>query len=139
VELVARRLRVRVAFLDEEPVALALLDLHERPLAVELVTLELEEELSFLEPLTPIFEWDPFAAIPDDHAARTIVSGGDDPLEVAVFERMVFDLDGESFVGHVVRRALRHGPRPQDALHLEPEVEVQLPRGVLVHDEEAAV
>ena len=91
-ELVAGLLDPRVALLDEEPVALAFLDLHERPFAVELVAAQLEEELPFFQALAPIFERDPFAAVPDDDPAGPVVPGGNDPLEVAVLERVVLDL-----------------------------------------------
>ena len=57
-------------------------------------------------------------------------------LEVAVLERVVFDLDRESLVRHVVRRALWHRPRSQHAVHLQPQVEMEIPRGVLVDDEQ---
>src|SRR5689334_1478632 len=109
-ELVAGAFYPRVALLDEEPIALALLDLHERPLAMELVPFQLEQELSLLQPLAPIFERDPFAAVPDDHAPGAIVPLRDDALEVAVLEGVIFDLHREALVVHVVRRALRDGP-----------------------------
>ena len=135
---VAGRLDVRVALLDEQPVLLALLDLHERPLAVELVAAQLEEELALLESFAPILERDPLAAVPHDHAARAVVALGDDPLEVAVLERVILDLHGEALVVHVVRRALGHRPRPEDAVHLQAQVEMQTAGGVLVHDEQPA-
>ncbi len=59
-------------------------------------------------------------------------------LEVAVLERMIFDVDGEPLVGHVVGRASWHCPGREHAVHLEPEVVVQLTRGVLVDDEQMA-
>ncbi len=109
-ELVAGRRDVRVALLDEQPVLLALLHLHERPVAVKLVAAQLEEELAFGESLAPILERDPFAAIPHDHAARAVVALGNDALEVAVFERVILDLHGETLVFRVVRRPFRHRP-----------------------------
>src|SRR5215216_2144023 len=72
-ELVAGTLHPGVALLDQEPLLLGLLDLHERPFAVKLVALELEEQLALLEALAPILERHPFAAIPDDDAARAVV------------------------------------------------------------------
>jgi hypothetical protein len=103
---------------------------------VELVPFELEQELALLEPLAPILEGHPLATVPDDDAACAVVPVWDDPLEVAVLERVVLDLHGEPLVVHVVRRPLGHGPRPQHAVHLDPQIPVQLPSGVLVHDEE---
>ena len=135
-ELIAGRFHERVALLDEQPIALALLDLHERPFAVELVAAELEQEFALLESLSPILERDPLAAIPHDDSAGAVVPGRDLPLEVAVFDRMVFDVHGEPLVVHVVRRTLRNGPGPQHAAHLEAKIEVEIARGVLVDDEQ---
>ena len=101
-ELIARGFHERVALFDQQPIALALLDLHERPFAVELVAAELEEELALFESFAPILERDPFAAVPDDDSAGAVVPGGNLSLEVAVLERMVFDVHGESLVVHVI-------------------------------------
>jgi hypothetical protein len=49
---------------------------------------------------------------------------------------MVFDVDRKTLVGGVERWALRDGPGPQHAFHLEAEVEVQVPSRVLVDDEQ---
>jgi hypothetical protein len=137
-ELIAGRLDVRVALLDEQPVLLALLHLHERPVAVKLVAAQLEEELALGESLTPILERDPLAAVPHDHAARAVVALGDDTLEVPVLERVILDLHGETLVLRVVRRPLGHRPRAEDPVHLQAEVEVQPAGGVLVHHEQPA-
>src|SRR6185503_10111578 len=105
------RRHVLIALLDQQPVLLALLDFHERPLAVELVALELEKKFSLLQSFAPIFERDPFAAVPHNHAARAVITCGDDYFEATVLERMVFDFDGETLVIRVARRTLRHRPR----------------------------
>ena len=136
VELVARGLHVRVALLEQQPVLLAALGLHERPLAAKLVALQLEDELPLLEPLAPILERHPLAAVPYDDTAGAVVPLRDYPLEVAVLDRMVLDAHGEALVDHVVRRALRHRPRFEHAVHLHSQVEVEMTRRVLVHDEE---
>ena len=51
---------------------------------------------------------------------------------------MILDLDGEAFVRRVVRRPLGHRPGAEHAIHLQPQVEVQAPGGMLVHDEQPA-
>ena len=137
-ELIARGADPRVTLLDEEPVSFTLLDLHQRPLAVQLVSLELEQELSLFESLAPILQRDPLAAVPDDDAPGTVVPGRNDALEVSVLERMVLDFHGEALVGDVVRRAPRDGPGSEHAVHFDAEVEVELAGRVLVDDEEAA-
>ena len=129
---------VRVPFLNEQPLLLALLDFHEGPAALELVAIEIEEQLPLDEPGERILHRRPGAAVPDDDRSRAVVAFGDDPLEVAVFEWVVLDVHGEAFVGGVARRALGHRPRAQHPLHLEPQVPVQPPCGVLVDDEQAA-
>src|SRR5207248_7467740 len=111
VEDVARSFDERVAFFDEQPVFLTLFDLYKRPLAVELVALELEEEFPFFESLPPILERDPLAAVPDDDAAGTVVPRRNHTLEVAVLQRMVFDFDRQPLVVHVVRRSFGNRPR----------------------------
>jgi hypothetical protein len=102
VEDVARGFDERIAFLDQQPIFLTLLDFDERPPAVELVAFELEEEFPFLESLAPILERNPFTAIPDDDAAGAVVASRDHTLEVAVLQRMVLDFHGEALVVHVV-------------------------------------
>ena len=102
---------------------------------MELVTLELEEELPFLEALTPVLERHPLAAVPDNDAARPVVALWDDPLEVAVLERVVLDFHCQPLVVHVVRRTLGYRPRSQNAVHLQPQIEMEIAGSVLVHDE----
>src|SRR6185312_2290761 len=106
------------------------------PLAVQLVALQLEQQLAFLESLPPILERYPFPAVPDDHTAGAVVARGDDPLEIAVLERVILAFDRQPFVVGVVRRTLGYRPRAEDTVHLETQVEVQLSRRVLVHHEQ---
>ena len=134
----ARLRRPGVALLDEQPVLVALLELHERPPAVQLVALELEQQFSLLESCPPILERHPFAAVPDDDAAGAVVSLRNISLEVAVLERMVLDLHGQPLVAGVVRGSLGNRPRAQDAVHLQPQVEMEVAGRVLVHDEQVA-
>ncbi len=134
----ARLSRVRVALLDQEPLVLAALGLHERPFAAQLVAAQLEQQLAFDEALVDVVERHPAAAVPDDHRARAVVAGRDQPLEVRVLDGVVLDVDREPLVGRVRRRALRHGPGLQHAVVLEPEVVVRAPRRVLLDDEPRA-
>ncbi len=129
---------LRIAFLDEQPFLLGLLDLHQRPATLELVALEVEEQLPLLEPHVRILDGHPHPAVPHDHRARAVVPLRDDPLEVAVLERVVLDQHREALVGLVARGPLGHGPGAQHTVHLEPEVEVELPGRVLVDDEQVA-
>ena len=49
---------------------------------------------------------------------------------------MILDVHREALVGLVEGGAAGDGPRLEGAFELEPEVEVHVGRGVLVHDEE---
>src|SRR5436305_11306875 len=64
-----------------------------------------------------------------------VVAFGDDPLEIAVLDGVVLDMDGEAFVGRVARRPFGHGPRFQHPVHLEPQIEMEPGGGMLVNDE----
>ena len=134
----ARRTHPRIALLDQQPIFFGFLDLHQRPLSVELVTLELEQKLPLLQSFTPRLDRHPLAAVPHDHAARAIVPRRDHALEISVLERMVFDFHRQPLLGLVVRRPLRHRPRTEDAVHLQPQIEMEIPRRVLVNDEEVS-
>jgi hypothetical protein len=51
---------------------------------------------------------------------------------------MVFDLYREPLLCLIVRRSLRNSPRSKDAVHLQPQIEVQIPSCVLVDDKQVA-
>ena len=80
----------------------------------------------------------PGAPVPHDHVAGAVLAGRDHPLEVEVLERMVLDVDGHPARGRVQRRALRHGPRHQHAVDLEPEVIVEAGCAMPLDDEPPA-
>src|SRR5213079_3314313 len=63
------------------------------------------------EPRYRIFEGHPHAAVPHDHRPRAVVAFRDDPLEVAVLDGVILDVDGE------------------------PQVEMEAGGGMLVDDE----
>ena len=73
----------------------------------------------------------PSALVPEDLYA--VVSRGGARRER---HRVVLDPHSEALVVLIVRWALWHGPRAEDPLHLEAEIEVELTGGVLVHDEQ---
>ena len=77
---------------------------------MKLVTLELEEKLSFLETFLPWLERNPLAAIPYDHSARAVIAGGNDSLEVTVLQRVILDMNCKAFVCLIVRRTFRNRP-----------------------------
>ena len=130
------------SFPDEEPVlALARLAPHsrERPAAPELVAAEVHLEEAALElgarilrlgrPVAPM--------IPDDDGARAVVVLRDHALELGVLEGVILDLHGQALDLRTDRRALRDGPALEHPVHLQTEVVVEPPGGMLLDDEEA--
>ena len=74
-------------------------------------------------------------AVPDRHAAGAVLAGGDVTREVEVLEGVVLDMDGEVVAARVGGNSLRHGPRDQHAVALQPQVPMQAARVVLLDDE----
>ena len=77
----------------------------------------------------------PGALVPDHDGAATVLALGNDAFEAAVFEGMVFDLDGEAAVVRVVAGAFGDGPTFEDASPAETEVVVEVRGFVLLDDE----
>src|SRR5262245_41422435 len=77
----------------------------------------------------------PEAAIPKHDRTAAVFTLRNDAFEVAIIERMIFGLDGKSFVFGIERRPLGYGPRLEDAFDLETQIEVQAPRRVHLHNE----
>ncbi len=128
-----RRTRVLVLVLHEEPgLRVVPLDLDERPLARELLAVELELQLSLLHPDTRIDHGRPGPAVPEHDRPRPVFALRDHTLEGAVLDRMVLDVHRESLVARVEGRALRHGPAQQNTVQLQPEVVVEPRRRVLL-------
>jgi hypothetical protein len=111
--------------LDHEPVtSFVLLRLHEDPLAVETFALHADLQLVrlLLDDLVR-------AGVPDRHRARA-VAVWDHAVEREVLDGMVFGVDREPPLSRLERRTIRHGPRREDAAHLEPNVPMEA-RGVV--------
>ena len=58
------------------------------------------------------------------------------PFELAVVERVILDVHRQALGLRIERRPLRHRPRQQHAVVLEPEVVVQVAGEMLLHAEE---
>ena len=129
---------VAVLLLDEQPLLLALLELHQGPLTVELVATQLEEELPFLHALVWILERHPAPAVPDNDRPRAVIAFGDEPLEVPVLERVVFHVDRQALVGRVGGGPLGNRPGREHAADFEAQVPVEPARGVHMDHEETA-
>jgi len=81
----------------------------------------------------PLLELVP-ALVPDLHRPAAVLAFGDVAFEVDVRQRVILGLHGEVVHLGVGRQALWHGPRRQHAVALQPEVPVQGPGVVLLHD-----
>ena len=67
--------------------------------------------------------------------AAAIFALGDRPFEVAIFQRVVLDLDSEALVVRIERGPPRHRPGFEHAVEFEAEVVMQ-PRSVVFLDHE---
>ena len=100
-----------VGLLDEEPLFRALLHLHERPLSVELVSGEREEEFPFRHAVVGILVPRKGAPVPHDHLSAAVFVRGDDTFEVRILERVVLRVSREALHGGIDGHSGRDGPR----------------------------
>src|SRR5439155_3095600 len=104
----------------EEPLVafFAVLQFDEDETAAELFAIENEFQLALLQLAFRVeraFD-EKAAAIPDHDGSRAVAAFGDFSFEAAVFERMIFCLDGEAFVGSVKRGAFGYSPGFESAI-----------------------
>ena len=123
-----------VALADQKPVLRVAVELrrHERPRPVEALAVQPDREAAVALLLDQLVR----PAVPDLDRAGAVVAGRDLPLEVRVVERMVLDVDGERAPARLERDALRDRPARERAIALEPEVVVEPPSVVPLHDED---
>ena len=112
-----------VVSLDEQPVRLArplpAVNPDKHPAAVQLFAIEIEFQLALSQSIVRIADGRPRAAIPNDDFAGSVLPFGNAALERGILDRMIFDLDSQSFFTRIERRALRHGPALQNAVQLQ--------------------
>ena len=133
-----QRPRPLVLLLEQKPRVLPITGLanaHQLPQAGQLFAVQPKDELALLHALARVADRFPRAAIPDDDVAGAVLLRRDRAFERTVRDRMVLDMDRHALFGGVVARSLRHRPRPQHAVELEPEVVVQ-PGGRVLLDHE---
>ena len=71
-------------------------------------------------------------------APGAVVVPGDHALEVGILDGVILDVHGQTLLVGADRRTLGNGPTLQDAAHLQPQVIVHGPGGVLLHHEQAS-
>ena len=131
-----------VVLLNKEPVGLGLFGArghaNERPLAMHLGAVHGEFELAVAQAGVYVFMpglRSPGALVPEHDRASAVLALGDDALEAAVLDGMVFDLDSEATVLDYVAGPLGAGPGLEYAVPAEAEVVVEMGSGVLLDTE----
>ena len=104
------------------------------PVAFQLLALEAELQVALLVAEFGVELGRPGAAVPDHDRAGAIFARGDDALEAAVFERVIFDMDGQPLLAGDEARPLRHRPALQHAAEFEPEIVVRTAGSMLLDD-----
>jgi hypothetical protein len=131
-----------VAMLDEQPRSIATtgpfaFGPHEHPGSLQLVAIERELEVTFLERRIHVVNFGrPRAAVPQHHDAGA-VPGGNHALERAVLDWMILNHHGEALGRRIERRTFRHRPRQQHTVVLEPEVIMKMAGQMFLDAEEA--
>ena len=137
-------LRPVVPLLDQQPVVaprlLARPWLHpdKRKPALQSLAEKHELEVAILQHLPRVALRRPLAAIPQHHRAFAIARR-DHAFEAAILDRVILYLDRQTLVSRIEARPTRHGPAFENAVQLQPEVEMQPCRVVLLHDKEMSL
>src|ERR1700682_3338905 len=103
------------------------------PAAVQFLAVEVERQMTLGQSLVRIALRRPMAAIPDHHGATAIFALRDGALEAVVRHRMILDVDGETLFTGIEARPARDGPAFHDAVELEPQIVMQLPRRMFLN------
>jgi hypothetical protein len=132
----------RVALLDEEPVLLPVVrlfppaDSDQHPAAPQFFAVEREFEPAVAQRRRRVgVGWNPGAAIPEHDRSAAVFVLWNDPLETAIFERMIFDFDREPLFTGIEARSFRHCPALEHAIEFETKIIVEPARRMLLDDE----
>lgn len=98
---------------------------HQRPFALQLFAFELEAQMAFLITALRVFQRLPYAAIPHHHLAGTVLMRRNHAFKIAVGQRMVFYMHGQTFYARIKAGAFGHGPAFEHAIQFQPEVVMQ--------------
>jgi hypothetical protein len=113
------------------------LHLDEREFAGELFAVQAEFQVAALDLRLAgrVAEQLERSAIPKHDAAAAVLALGDVALEISVFERVIFDVDGQDLGERFERGAFGDGPGFQRAVDLKTEIVVQARGVVALHAE----
>lgn len=104
------------------------------PAPGEFFSIQLEIEMSFHQPFFRVFEGSPDSAIPESHRATTILSLRDRAFEITVVQRMIFDLNCETFLTRDKAWSFCHCPAFQNTIQFKTKIVMQSSRIVLLND-----
>ena len=134
--------RAFILVLDEKPVVAlsaeaVVLHLDEHPTAFQLLASEHEFQLAVAELLLGALVADrcPEPTIPKHHRTATVLSLRNRAFEVAVVERMVLHLHGQTLIVRINRWTPRDRPRFEHAIEFKPEIVVQACCRMFLDDE----
>ena len=139
--VIGERLRPTIAVLDEQPVgtrlgssaAIGTAGADQDPTSLQLGPFEGELDLSGPIVGLGLTQRLPGPSVPDHHRSASVFSGRNQSLEVAIVERMVFDLDGQPLLRRVEAWSLRNRPTLECTSHFEPEIVMQMAGVMLLH------
>src|SRR5690606_4331012 len=103
---------------------------HQRPRALELAAFKNEVDMVLVRLAVDL----PVAGIPEHHGAAAVLTLRDHALEAAVIQGVILHLDGKPSLARFKAWSFRQRPAPEHAVLLQPEVEMVMAGGVLVHD-----
>ncbi len=130
---------------DQQPIGslaaeLIAMHTHQHPTAFELCAFQREFKVACKEGLVRGLGalGSPEAAVPQHDRAAAVLALRDRALEITVVERMILDFHGQTFVGGIQRRSAGNRPGLEHTLPFQAHIVVQLPGGMLLHDEAQA-
>lgn len=124
----------RVAFFEQQPLVLRVLQAHEGEATAQLVAREHEVELALLEALFGgEVEEAHLSTVPHDHGACAVVSVRDHALEIEILDGVILGVDGQVFGVDVEARPLGYGEAREHPRRFEAQIVVAAGRVVQVH------
>ncbi len=136
--LVPRTAGFVVFALDQQPVVVTIVGAaahpDEMPAAVQFLAVQIENKMALGVAAVRIAVGCPGSAVPDHHRAAAVFAFGDGAFESVVFDGMILDVNGETFVVGVKARAARDRPALHHAVELKAQIVVQPPGRMFLND-----
>src|SRR5216683_4135991 len=137
---IPKRIRVGVFVFDQQPFILAgaASQSHQYEASIQFLAVQAKLQFApldlfgragasfgFISPL-----------VPNNDLAGSVISRRNRSLKFAVFEWVIFHLDGQALVGWIERRPLRNGPGFQNSANLQAQIVVKPRGGVFLNDKD---